>query len=65
MAFIIKIVLVIGLILGIYGYINYNSSKQNKNLYCQMVSIWEKDKGKPPKDRNGWPPFDQTIKCDT
>ena len=64
MAIIIKFALMLGLILGIYGYVSYASSPHGKSIYCQMTYLWLENQNEMQSKRPGWPPFDPTIKCE-
>lgn len=63
MTILIKFILALGLVLGVYGYINYSDSRYEKNIYCQMTYMWVEYQDEAQTSRPGWPPFDSTIKC--
>jgi hypothetical protein len=34
-----------------------------RNLYCEMVQLWEANKQLPPAQRPGWPPYKGREVC--
>lgn len=63
MTVIIKLVTVLGLILGIYGYINYKTTREGQGIYCQMTYLWVEHQDEVQSQRPGWPSFDPSIEC--
>jgi hypothetical protein len=60
------VLLIVFILFGIAGQMDYEDAVEQENYYCEMVKIWEDDaaRGVRAEDRAGWPPFKgENVSC--
>lgn len=60
------VLLIVFILFGIAGRMDYEDAVEQENYYCEMVKLWQDDaaRGVRAEDRAGWPPFKgESVSC--